>query len=720
MAEQNDILTLDAVTNRDPAYLETIFSLGNGHFGLRAGDVLTPSATAGTIVNGWYETAPIQYGEAAYGYATLDQTTLALPDLRVITLRDAAGARFATTAMRSKKLNLATGELVETWDAATASGEQLTVQLSTVLEQSGGRLAALRYKFTSINYTGALMITKSLALSAATGPSVDPRKATLLAPLAMETKRLDAKTLVGIIRTRHSQQTQLIQLRADAGLSAVADMVPGASFDYSVVAVVNALNDLTVAPAKPAVRALVASVTQTAQQYWAAFWQHSATTIDGAPELDRDLHYNLFQLASAAGQDGRTNIAAKGLSGTGYEGHYFLDTEMYMLPFLTYTNPQIAKRLLEFRARILPQAKVRARTVGVSKGALFAWRTINGEEASAYFPAGTAQYHIDGDVAYAVNRYWEVTGDREFMAATGLELMVETARFWAAFGSWSTRQGHKTFEFFAVTGPDEYTAMVNNNYYTNRLAKFNLSQAAALAREFAPAAKRFEVSTDELAAGEQMAAAVFLPYSEAKQINEQDDSAFHKPVWPFDQTPKDHYPLLLHYHPLAIYRYQVNKQADTLLADYLFDDVPAAQLKREYAYYEAITTHDSSLSRSIFSALAARMGEGEKAYRYFMDTAAMDLVDLQRNAADGLHVANLGGSWLSLATGFGGLSIKAGMLTVTNHLPKQWQGLTLRLQFHGRLLAIEYRHTGTTVTLLEGEALPVIVDGTKRVVAMAQ
>ncbi|WP_461215700.1 glycoside hydrolase family 65 protein [Lacticaseibacillus sp. GG6-2] len=716
MVRQNYQLTLEAVKNRQPAYLETIFSLGNGHFGMRAGDVLTPSATAGTIVNGLYETAPIQYGEAAYGYAAMHQTTVALPDLRVLTLTAADGSDFTTSAVCEKALDLASGQLLERWEAQNATGAKVGIQLRSVLSQPGGNMAVLHYTVTSIDYTGAFTLSKTLTPVPDAGPSADPREAQRLAPLAMIVEHHDTQTLVATIRTHQSHQIQRVQLRADKGLTVSALLVPGASFDYTVVATVNPLNDVTTPPATTPVPQQAQQVAKSAKRYWTAFWRHSATTIRGDDRLDLAIHYNLFQLASAAGQDGKTNIAAKGLSGTGYEGHYFWDTEMYMLPFLTYTNPQIAKHLLEYRASILPQAEARARMVGVNAGALFAWRTINGEEASAYFPAGTAQYHIDGDVAYAVDRYWQVTGDRAFMRHTGLKLLVATARFWAAFGSWSNRNGRPTFEFFDVTGPDEYTALVNNNYYNNRLAKFNLERAAELAIVFPTAAKRLHVTPEELADWHAKAKAVYLPYSQIKQINEQDDSFFRKPIWPFAQTPKDHYPLLLHYHPLVIYRYQVNKQADTLLADYLFDDIDPAQLRREYAYYEAITTHDSSLSRSIFSALAARMGDDAKAYRYFMDTAEMDMVDLQQNAADGLHIANLGGSWLSLATGFGGLAIKAGVLHVTNHLPKQWQGLQLRLQIHGRLVAVTYTHDTTKVTLLAGEPLTVVIDGKPLVV----
>lgn len=244
------------------------------------------------------------------------------------------------------------------------------------------------------------------------------------------------------------------------------------------------------------------------------------------------------------------------------------------------------------------------------------------------------------------------------------------------------------------------------------MAKFNMQFAAEMLVHYPVQAAKLGVSVTELNDLLAAAAAVRLPYNEEKRIHEQDDEAFMKPVWPFETTPKDHYPLLLHYHPLTIYRYQVNKQADTLLADYLFpDDLDQAQLKREYDYYEKITTHDSSLSRSVFSALATRIEQPEKAYQYFMDTAKMNLIDLQGNAADGLHVANLDGSWLSIVTGFGGVRLKNQQLVIDNHLPAAWQSLTIRIQFQQRLLEIVYQHQHTEVSLLTGEPLTINVDG---------
>lgn len=714
-------LHLRDVANHTPAYVETLFSLANGRFGVRASDPLAPSATAGTLVNGFYETAPITYGEAAYGYAKAHQTIVLLLDLRRIALQDTAGEWFKTDHLVDVQLDLATGESTYVVVATTPDGKELQVTLRQVVAQDSG-VTALTYELLPLNFSDTLCIEKKISpLASAEAVENDPRHPTRTADLTWRDQVLPGATGVTVTTANSHLAVTLVLANGPASVAVVADQPTDLTYFASVSAAlpVSTAGEAAKRATYPTIAAPVGpyeAVAAKAATYWQEFWANAEVVISGDDDLNLALHYNLFQLQAAAGRDGTTNIAAKGLSGTGYEGHYFWDTEVYMLPFFTATDPAVAKQLLRYRAKILPQAKQRARTLGVAHGALFAWRTIDGAEASAYFPAGTAQYHIDGDVAYAVVRYFQATGDRDFLRQGGYELVLETARFWANFGAWHDGR----FEYFTVTGPDEYTALVNNNYYTNKVAQANLGQAATLAAVVGP-----DVLTDlgvtdaELADFRAKAEATFLPYSEKYLINAQDDSFFSKPVWPFADTPKDHYPLLLHYHPLTIYRYQVAKQADTLLADFMFPtSISATQLQREYDYYEKITTHDSSLSRAIFSILAAWQGDTVKAYNYFTDTVRMDLTDLQGNADAGLHLANLGGSWLSVVAGFAGMQRREGLLHFTNHLPKQWQSLSFRLREQGTLLQVTLTPGETLVTNLGGDTVTVVVDGQEQQVGV--
>lgn len=707
--ENSKIITNQDLKSNEPSYLETIFSLANGHFGVRASNPIEKSETSGTVVNGFFETSEIVYGEKAYGYAKNNQTIVKLPDLRAITILDANQNEFVKSELVSEELDMSTGVLVSSYKLTNQNQQSIELVLKSALQQSDNQIIGLHYEITPLNYSGKITISKHFDVSLDADETDDPRKSRSVRTLTYDKKNINTGCELLKATTKVSQMSLEMAIKTAESLEQSFDL-SDTTVSLDFVALVSEIDGKLSLDKEPT----FAEIVKGSTDFWQKFWQNSEVEISGDDSLNQAIHYNLFQLTSSTGRDGKTNIPAKGLSGTGYEGHYFWDTEMYMSPFFAYTNPEIAKNLIKYRYGILAESKKRARELGADSGALFAWRTINGQEASAYYPAGTAQYHINADIAYAIDRYYKATDDKKLMQNYGLEIVLETARFWKSFGSYSKIDGQNKFCFFDVTGPDEYTAIVNNNYYTNRMAKFNLLFAVELLKEFPQKAQELGVTSTEREDLEKVANDIYLPFDSEKQINEQDDSAFNKPIWPFETTPKENYPLLLHYHPLNIYRYQVNKQADTLLADFLFDDISHEQLVREYDYYEKITTHDSSLSRSIFSALAARLDMKEKAYSYFMDTVKTDLIDLQKNTDDGLHVANLGGSWLTVVNGFGGLQVKEGLLTIDNHLPNEWDKLTVRLQFQGRLLEINYRQNQTQVIVISGKPLKIKVDGQEK------
>lgn len=703
-------ISLNDLKSRDPSYLETIFSLANGHFGIRASDPIIGSDTAGTVVNGFYEISKIIYGEKAFGYADNNQTIVKLSDLRTINIYDNQGNKFDISNLKTESLNMNTGLLTSTYELSNnISGKTIELTVNSALQQSDNQMVGLRYEIKPLNYSGNIKLTKHLNIVASVDTVGDPRRAKAVKTLEYQKDNPNSHQEILTTTTKKSKMSLQIAIYAKDSLEKEYDLSNG-KVVFDVIGVVSEPNGKVSTNDLPSFEKIVNDSTN----FWSDFWERSEVKITGDDSLNQALHFNLFQLTSSSGRDGKTNISAKGLSGTGYDGHYFWDTEMYMSPFFTYTNPEIAKNLIKYRYSILEDSKKTARAAGVNEGVLFPWRTIGGPEASSYFPAGTAQYHINADISYAVARYYRATNDEDLIKKYGMEIIIETARFWNSLGSYSKINGKDQFCFFDVTGPDEYTAIVNNNYYTNRMAKFNLGFAVELIDKFPEKATQLGVTTEERNNFLKESKSIYLPYDPEKKINEQDDSAFNKPIWPFETTPKENYPLLLHYHPLRIYRYQVNKQADTLLADFLFDDITKEQLIREYDYYEKITTHDSSLSRSIFSALAARIGLKNKAYSYFMDTVKTDLIDLQRNTQDGLHIANLGGSWLTVVSGFGGLQVKNGSLTITNHLPDEWKKLSIRLQFQGRLLEINYLPSKTDVSILSGEPLKIIVDGVEK------
>jgi alpha,alpha-trehalose phosphorylase len=448
--------------------------------------------------------------------------------------------------------------------------------------------------------------------------------------------------------------------------------------------------------------------------YLSDFWRHVDVGIDGDDELSLDLAFNLYELLQSAGRDRFGHLAAKGLSGEGYEGHSFWDTEIYVQPFFTLTMPQLSRNLLSYRYAILPKAKENARLLGHAKGALYPWRTINGVECSGFFLSGTAQYHIDGAVAYAVVQYYQVTGDEDFMESMGLEMLLEIARLWLDLGVYVDG----LFRLNCVTGPDEYTCLVDNNYYTNASAKYDLAWAVRYYRELEAKGKaedtktRTGITEAELAAFQAASDAMYLPYDETRGITPQDDSFLQKKVWDLSSTPREKFPLLLHYHPLTLYRYQVCKQADAVLAHFLYEPlVDETTRLKSFRYYEKITTHDSSLSKCIFSIVAAKLGLVEEAYTYLGDSIKIDLNDLNHNTKDGIHTANMGGSYLALVFGFGGLRIHEDGLSLNPCLPSSWKGYHFTIQYRKTVLHVAVSKEQVALTA-EGEVpLPVMVYG---------
>ncbi len=397
-------------------------------------------------------------------------------------------------------------------------------------------------------------------------------------------------------------------------------------------------------------------------------------------------------------------MAAKGLTGEGYEGHYFWDTEAYALPMFCYLMPPIAKSLLEYRYTILDKARKRAATMSL-KGALFPWRTISGEECSAYYPAGTAQYHIDADILYAVEKYLAATGEEA--PSEYVEMAIESARMWLSLGSFIDGQ----FCINEVTGPDEYTACVNNNAYTNLMAQNNLKFAIKLVQTYQKKDRMLPLvlEQDELASWIEAQEKMRIPFDKELGIYAQDDSFLKKKEWPFATTPKDKHPLLLHFHPLVIYRHRVLKQPDLVLAQFFLSGLfTKAERIRNFLFYEPYTTGDSSLSHCIQSIMASDSFQSLKAWSYFKKTVRLDIDDIQGNSSDGIHTASMAGSWMATVYGFAGFRDWKGTFSFDPKLPSAWKALAFCLTLRGSVLKVEIRPDRATYTLKTGTELSLV------------
>ncbi len=442
------------------------------------------------------------------------------------------------------------------------------------------------------------------------------------------------------------------------------------------------------------------------------FWNRSDVEVDAETRVQQAIRWNLFQVVQAAARADGHGIPAKGLTGSGYSGHYFWDTEIYVLPFLTYTTPLWARNALRSRQHMLPQARLRAAILN-EEGALFPWRTINGEEASAYYAAGTAAYHINADISYALARYTLATGDTEYLLSGAVDILIETARLWASLGFWGRDgDGTERFHIHGVTGPDEYTTVVNDNLFTNVMARYNLRIAVEVIERLqkeAPEAlaaliARLDIDPGEVEAWRRATAQMHIPYSEELRVHPQDAHFLEREVWDLQATAPEQKPLLLHFHPLVIYRFQVLKQADVVLALLLAsDEFSRGQKRRDFEYYDALTTGDSSLSAVVQSILAAEVGYRELSYRYFDQALYVDLADLHFNSGDGAHIASAGGVWMMLVQGFAGMRDSSRKLCFDPRLPEHWRRLAFKLEWRGRRIAVELTQTAIRFELVEGE-----------------
>lgn len=449
-------------------------------------------------------------------------------------------------------------------------------------------------------------------------------------------------------------------------------------------------------------------------EYLANYWNNCRVEIKGDDDMNAAVRFSLYGLIQSVGKDQYCSIGPKGLSGDGYEGQYFWDGEMYVEPFFTITNPLISRNLIEYRYATLDMARENARNLGHNTGALYPWRTIMGRECSGYFPAGSAQYHINGDIAYSIIAYYLATKDIVFIQEKGAEIIFETARVWIDAGNYYRGK----FHINVVTGPDEYTCMVNNNYYTNVLAQYHLNWAVKFYHLLKNDAvidqltRKIELREDEVAVFQKAAEAMYLPYDDELKINPQDDSFLQKKKLDINNIPPDKFPLLLHYHPLYLYRHQICKQPDTLMAHFILEDAQSEEtMLNSFNYYEKITTHCSSLSLCIFSIMAARLGMEAKAFAYFKNAAKLDWADLNRNTEDGIHVANMGGTYMAIVYGFAGFRLKERGISFAPVLPGEWMAYQFTVTFEDSRITVNVTQDKCMFTLAKGTAKNITVYG---------
>ncbi|MGF3055906.1 glycoside hydrolase family 65 protein [Microbacterium sp. YY-01] len=745
----------------DPGVSETLFTVGNGYLGLRGNHIEGRIAHEhGTFINGLHETWPIRHAEQAYGFAEVGQTIVNAPDAKVMRIYvDDEPLSFDEADIREyrRQIDFRTGVLERDLLWVTPSGKRVRIRDERLVSFEERHIAVLRLEVTVENDDAPVTVSCQM-LNRQDGEDVyggvpemmragfDPRKAEKISDRVLEPVEFWQEDLRSALSYRVAASAMTVAVVADHVVETENEYTARRLIDADIAKNVFRVQARAGVPTRitklisyhssrgvPA-RELVDRCRRTldrigvegvqeqfdAQERWlAAFWERSDVQIGGHDDLQQATRWCLFQIAQASARADGLGVAAKGVSGSGYGGHYFWDTEVYVMPFLTYTSPQWARNALRARVLMLPAARRRAQQLNEA-GALFPWRTINGEEASAYYAAGTAQYHINADVSFAVGKYVRATGDLDFMLREGVDILVETARLWATLGFWRTNGGTDTFHIHGVTGPDEYTTVVNDNLFTNVMARYNLRVAARVVNEirehdphaYAAMVERLRLEEGETEAWEHAGDAMHIPYSEALGIHPQDAMFLEKEVWDLDNTPAEQRPLLLHFHPLVIYRFQVLKQADVVLALFLQGNHFTPEQKRaDFEYYDPLTTGDSTLSAVVQSILAAEVGYQDLARQYFEQALYVDLADLHHNASDGVHVASAAGVWTALVSGFGGMRDHYGDLSFDPRLPEDWPELSYPLRWQDTLLRITVTREALTVRIDEGEAIDFYVRG---------
>lgn len=751
----------------DLGQTETLFAVGNGYLGLRGNlEEGRDSHSHGTFVNGFHETWPIRHAEEAYGFARVGQTMINVPDAKIIRIYVDDEPLLLSVADLSgyeRKLDFRAGVLSRAVDWQTPSGRRVRIRSKRMVSFTERHLAVMTYEVTVLDDDVPVNISSQIlnrqdgqdeyhVKDSAMGEGFDPRKSESLQGRVLMPQvhwHRDGRFVLGyqahssgmtlacaadhtiVTENEYEEYSsidddsakQVYRVRAKAGVPITITKVVTYHTSRGVPA--RELVDRSIM-VLDRVKGDGIEAQFTRQREWLdSFWARSDVELPGQPALQQAVRWNLFHLAQATARAEGNGIPAKGVTGSGYSGHYFWDTEIYVLPFLAYTSPLFARNALRFRYTMLDAARRRAVELN-QDGALFPWRTINGEEASAYYAAGTAQYHIDADIAHAVRQYVNVSGDTDFLAREAIELLVETARMWADLGFWRVN-GDDTFHIHGVTGPDEYTTVVNDNLFTNVMARANLRGALRgvdlmrreYPEEFARIQDKLHLLDTELTEWARAAEHMCIPYDERLGIHPQDAQFLEKELWDLSNTPSDRRPLLLYYHPLVIYRFQVLKQADVVLALFLQGDEFTAEEKlADFDYYDPLTTGDSTLSAVVQSIIASEVGYQELALKYFSAAVYVDLADLHNNASDGVHVASAGGVWSALASGFGGLRDYVGKFSIDPRLPDVWEGLVYRITMHGTRVRVSLTQGAVTLTVEDGDSATLTVCGQEVTVTM--
>jgi maltose phosphorylase len=735
----------------DPHYnkiSESIFSIGNGRMGQRAnfeeeysGETLSGSYVAGvyypdkTRVGWWKNGYPEYFAKVLNApswtsiHISIDNQKLDLAKCKVI--------NFVRT------LDMKTGLLTRTFSAVFPDGKQVKVEARRFCSMANGEVGAIRYALIPVNFSAKAFVSMAIDADVVNKDSnydekfweevykkADDQQAIVVA----QTKKTKFHVATGM-RYSILQEGKELAKRINheerekyAGSIVQIDLTQGKEVViYKYGAILSSENHPKEKLVENCQNVLNKAVEKGFEKLFdehAAVWNHKwdecDITIEGDIAAQQGIRFNIFQLTQTyTGEDERLNIGPKGFTGEKYGGSTYWDTEAYCLPFYLGTaEQQVAKNLLIYRHKHLQRAIENAGKLGFKNGAaLYPMVTMNGEECHNEWEITFEEIHRNGAIAYAIFDYIRYTGDEAYLASHGLDVLVGISRFWAQRVNFS--KDKNKYVMLGVTGPNEYENNVNNNWYTNYIARWTLNYTleslakikASYSKEYAKIESQLLLKADETAFWKKIADNMYFPEDKTKGVYLQQDGFLDKELVQVADLPKEDRPLNQKWSWDRILRSCFIKQADVLQGIYFFeDDFDTETIKRNFDFYEPMTVHESSLSPCVHVILASKLGYEEKAYEMYLRTSRLDLDDYNNDTEDGCHITSMAGTWLSVIKGFGGMRIKNDTLHFTPFIPKKWKSYSFRIEFRGRVIKVKVSGQRVETTLVSGDPFEIKIN----------
>lgn len=723
---------------------ESIFSLGNGRFGQRGNfeEPYSSDCYRGSFVAGIPFLDNTRVGWWKNGYPHFHTRIPNAADWSHIGLRlideELDLAIWDVNSFR-RCLNMKEGISYRDVEVTSPRGNRLSLHVEHITNMAHPNLCLIKYSVTSLSYSGKVSLVPLLDGNIANGTEYANEKiwnilrsgaAGDCSYLWTQTRREDAQICYAMTYQFYKNNKEpianpiRIEKEKQVGFSVGTDVKPGDTVTIiKYISIVSSLHyerqDLieeAVSQVREAKTIGWNALLQDHRQAWQDIWDEADVVIEGDPEAQQGIRYNIFQLYQTyRGDDPRLNIGPKGFTGEKYGGNTYWNTELCCVPFFLLSTPrEIVKNLLIYRYNQLPKAIENAKKLGFSNGAaLFPQVTSNGEECHSEWEITFEEIHRNNIIVYAIGQHATMTGSLEYVAKYGLEVMIAVSRFWSQRVSFSRPK--QKYVILGVTGPNEYENNVDNNWYTNysctQCLKITLGYLEIIAKENPDEYARVRRITsfnqaEETERWKDIIARMYLPEDTEQGIFIQNDGYMDKELQSTGAIPEEERPINQHWSWDRILRSCYIKQSDVLLGLYLYYfDFDTDTTRRNFDFYEPMTVHESSLSPHIHSILAARIGEVEKAYELFMHTTRLDLDDYNNETDQGLHITSMPGSWLAIVRGFAGLQIHGGILSFSPVLPKKWSGYTFKVNYSGNTLHIRVAGKEIIFSLTAGNKL---------------